>query len=196
MKKILFPLLLGIICAVIGGLFGLQVSSQKVAVSQQKSTLNRIATPTPKPSIPDKLHIPKLGIDARVESVAMDKAGAMDVPKGAMNVAWYNLGAKPGEKGSAVIAGHLDSKTGAPEVFWDLDKLSKGDEIEIIDAKGKTYTFAVTDQKTFEFDKVPLQDIFANTNGTFLNLITCEGTFDKSNKNYSKRLVVYSQLKT
>lgn len=80
-------------------------------------------------------------------------------------------------------------------MFWNLDKLKSGDEIEVTDVNGKSYIFVVTHQKSFDFDKVPLQDIFANADGKRLNLITCEGTFNKTNKNYSKRLVVYSKLK-
>ncbi len=62
-------------------------------------------------SFPKILSIPKLEVNAEIETVGLDNKGAMDVPKNAMNVAWYNLGPKPGEKGNAVMAGHLDTIT-------------------------------------------------------------------------------------
>lgn len=41
------------------------------------------------------------------------------MPKRFDTVAWYVLGPRPGELGKAVMAGHLDAKTG-PAIFWRL----------------------------------------------------------------------------
>lgn len=143
---------------------------------------------------PLNLKIDSLGINANVESVGLDNKNRMDVPQNPDNVAWYNLGFKPGEKGSAVIAGHLDRITGAPAVFWDLGKLNTGDIIKVEDENQNLYTFKVTDKKIYDFDKVPLEVVFASKDKPRLNLITCNGAFDKNSSNYSKRLVVYSEL--
>ena len=40
----------------------------------------------------------------------------MGVPKGFDTVGWFGEGTKPGAPGNAVMAGHVDSKTG-PAVF-------------------------------------------------------------------------------
>ena len=157
---------------------------------------------TPKPQIirndfgvPQSLAIEKLGVEATVESVGMDEKGRMDVPKGVMNVAWYNLGAKPGDNGSAVLAGHLDTPQGKPAVFYSLGTLKKGDEIKVTNSKGKKLIYVVEKIATYDTDKFPLVEVFADASGKRLNLITCNGTWDKNNKNYLKRLVVYSTLK-
>ena len=34
------------------------------------------------------------------------------------DVGWYELGARPGEAGNGVIAGHLDTDRGAPAAFF------------------------------------------------------------------------------
>jgi len=145
-------------------------------------------------SIPKTLQIPKIKVSANVESVGMNSKGEMDVPKLDANVAWYNLGGKIGQAGNAVFAGHLDTKAGSPAVFWDLDKLNKGDDITATDQQGKTYTYEVVDKKVYADAQFPLQEVFGDTTKKRLNLITCEGTYDKSARNYSDRLVVYSEM--
>src|SRR5258708_827346 len=60
--------------------------------------------------LPARLKIPSIGIDTFVEQVAVTPGGAMDVPKGANNVGWFDLSPRPGAKGSAVIDGHSGYK--------------------------------------------------------------------------------------
>lgn len=69
--------------------------------------------------MPLRLSLPRLRIDADVEQVGLAPDGAMDVPERFDTVGWYRLGARPGELGNAVLAGHLDAKT-APAIFWRL----------------------------------------------------------------------------
>lgn len=160
--------------------------SHKVQVIENKKEVNV--------GLPSELSIPKLGINTSIESVGMDTEGKMDVPKNDDDVAWYNLGYKPGDKGSAVIAGHYDKVTGAPAVFYNISNLTSGDTIVVTDYQDKEYTFMVTHTETYPFDALPLQAIF-NTQGTStLNLITCEGKFNQTSSNYSHRTVVYSKL--
>ncbi len=144
--------------------------------------------------LPVKLEIPNINVASSVEYVGLDSKRNMDVPKEAANVGWYNLGPKPGEMGSAVMAGHLDDPSGAPAVFWNLKKLKIGDEINVTDENGEELTFRVTKIETFPFDEFPLEEVFADTSGKYLNLITCEGEFDKATKNYAERTVVYSEI--
>lgn len=143
---------------------------------------------------PVTLTIPKLGIDARVESVGMDSTGKMDVPKNADNVAWYNLGYKPGEIGSAVIAGHFDKVTGEPAVFYNLEKLQIGDQIIITDSSGNRLTFAVVRFASYSDSNFPLQEVFGEAQQPRLNLITCDGSWNSAAKSYSHRTVVYAEI--
>lgn len=148
-------------------------------------------------SEPISFSIPSLDIsNVEIESVGLDKENKMDIPKDENNVAWYNLGVKPGEVGNAVIAGHFDKKTGDPAVFYEINKLKPGDELIVKDAKGNNLTFAVTEVKTFELEKFPLQEVFGLNPKPRLNLITCEGSYNPSSKLYSHRLVVFSELKS
>lgn len=150
----------------------------------------------PQAADPQTLSIPKLNITADIEAVGEDNIGRMDIPKKVNDVGWYSLGYKPGEKGSAVIDGHLDTVTGAPSVFYYLSQLSPGDEVIVTDQNGKNLNFAVTDVQNYPFDQVPLQKVFASNDKPRLNLITCIGVWNTGSRNYSNRLVVYTELKS
>lgn len=143
---------------------------------------------------PVTLTIPRYNVTAKIESVGLDSKKRMDIPKNFNNVAWYNLGFKPGEKGSAVIDGHVDTPTGAPAVFANISRLNAGDEIKIQDSNDRMYIFVVKKVTAYPYDQLPMQAIFNTTDRPRLNLITCAGTWDKINKNYSERTVVYAEI--
>jgi LPXTG-site transpeptidase (sortase) family protein len=145
-------------------------------------------------SSPMTLSIPALGVNASIESVGMDSQGRMDVPKNPADVAWYNLGYKPGDNGSAVIAGHLDTQAGAPAVFWNLMKLNIGDTVKLTGNDGKTLTFKVVDKESYPYTNFPIQQVFNTTDKPRLNLITCQGTYSTAAQSYSQRAVVYTEL--
>lgn len=188
-----------IIFALIGVISGL------FFVRSKPATLDKISIQTslvssekkveePQVAQPQTLLIPKLGVNAAVEPVGEDSIGRMDVPKRVDDVGWYNLGYKPGEKGSAVIDGHFDTITGAPAVFYYIGNLTPGDQVIVIDKNGKNLTFEVTSVQSYPFDQLPLQEVFASNDKPRLNLITCTGTWNVGSRNYSNRLVVYTEL--
>jgi hypothetical protein len=154
-------------------------------------------TPTPIPAnpiVPKRLRIPTIGVDSFIEHVGLTGDGAMDTPKNFFNTAWYKLGARPGEVGNAVIAGHVDNPRG-PSVFWDLKKLKPGNRFFVTDDDGTELEFEVYEAETYPFDNAPLDRIFGSSSGEInVNLITCTGTFDRSTQNYDKRLVVYARF--
>lgn len=150
-------------------------------------------TPLPAAGLPQRLRIPRLRIDAAVEHVGLAPDGAMDAPKRYDTVGWYKLGARPGEIGSAVMAGHLDSKTG-PAIFWRLSELRPGDDIFVRSDDGVERRFVVEESTSYRFDQAPLERIFTAADRVRLNLVTCHGSFDRRSQNYDQRLVVYAAL--
>ena len=142
--------------------------------------------------LPIRLKIPSINIDAPIEQVDLAPDGSMDVPKAPPNAAWFNLGPRPGENGSAVIDGHFGWKNNIPAVFDHLNKLQKGDKIYIVDDKGVTITFVVRETRIF-VEKDNTSTVFSSSDGkAHLNLITCEGIWNKVTKSYSGRLVVFA----
>lgn len=142
--------------------------------------------------LPVRLRIPNINIDARVEHVSFAQNQAMDTPKNTDNVAWFMLGPKPGEVGSAVMDGHYGWKNGKPVVFDALYTLQVGDRVFVVSDIGVTSSFIVREVKTYD-QNADTHDIFYSSDGkSHLNLITCNGAWNKNSKTYSKRLVVFT----
>lgn len=140
-----------------------------------------------------RLKISTINVDTSIRPVGLASDGAMVSPKSPNDVVWYKLGPRPGEIGSAVIAGHYGHwKNGQGSAFDDLDKLKKGDALSVEDGKGAVTTFVVREIRSYD-PSADASDVFISNDGkAHLNLITCEGVWNKISKSYSKRLVVFT----
>lgn len=192
-----------LVTSVIIAVIVLQLVIIVLLLSRQKQTAVKATPPSHKKrivrdkpiiAIPSKLSIEKLSIETVIEQVEKDKQGNMDVPSGYKTVGWYSLGVMPGEKGNAVISGHVDDPKGNPAVFTNLKTLKKGDTLVIQDKKNTKRTFKVFKTAVYPYNNAPLEAIFGATSSAQLNLITCDGTWDKEQKTYTDRLVVFTQL--
>ncbi len=169
---------------------GKQVQSGSASPIQNAVTLPKHEKTSSE--LPARLKIPRINVDSAVEQVGLTPQGEMGVPKGPAGVAWYNLGPRPGEKGSSVIDGHFDWENGLPAVFNNLYKLSKGDKLYVEDDKGATITFVVRESRSYDPQADAWGVFFSSDTKAHLNLITCQGAWDKAQKSYSNRLVVFA----
>lgn len=124
--------------------------------------------------------------------MGLTKDGAMAVPTNVVDVGWYKYGSLPGNKGDAVIAGHLDGLQGQPGVFSGLDKLQKGDRVSVVDSENHTASFVVRETQTYDQNAQPSEVFTASDTGAHLNLITCTGAWDKAQHRFAERLVVFA----
>ena len=147
--------------------------------------------------IPVRLVVPAIEINASVESVGIRSDSDLATPTQHPweDAGWYDMGPLPGERGSAVIDGHLDRPGGYPAVFWRLRDIQVGDDVQVIGSAGKAVHFRVTRIAYYRADQAPLQDIFGNLGGRYLNLITCAGDWIPGQHQTTLRLVVYSTEK-
>lgn len=115
------------------------------------------------------------------------------VPTTIHTVGWYVDGPSPGQEGSAVILGHVDSYKGVG-VFFYLKSLKAGDHITVTSIDGVVTRFSVT--KVVEYSKTAFPDrLVYGPHGTrSLQLVTCGGVFDHATGHYESNIVVFSQL--
>jgi hypothetical protein len=146
-------------------------------------------------SRPTRLTIPRLGVDAPFTELALDASGQLDAPSAddPNLVGWYRDGVTPGQRGTAVIAGHVDTATG-PAVFLMLRFLDEGDSVDVARADGTTATFTVDSVETFRKDHFPSGLVYDDTPDAQLRLITCGGAYDKRHGGYRSNVVVFAHL--
>lgn len=172
-------------------------STEPNTVTQENSALPA-AKPKEDIGTPIKFEIPVLGVSSDVQNVGLTKTGNMGTPSGPdkyRDIAWFKIGPRPGQEGSAVVAGHLDNGFGLEAVFYNLNQLKAGDEVIITTDKGERAVFRVLSQEIYDYKNAPTGEIFNRKDGrALLNLITCDGTWIKSEKSYDKRLVVFTEM--
>jgi sortase (surface protein transpeptidase) len=147
--------------------------------------------PEPEPvAVPTSLAIPAIGVDTEAVHVGLEDDGGMEIPEDVTTVGWYELGVAPGEDGSAVIAGHVDSRTQGRGAFFDIGQLDVGDEASVDHEDGTTSDWVVVGRTSYPKDEAPLPELFRRGGDPQLALITCGGEFDAGARSYTDNIVV------
>ena len=143
---------------------------------------------------PVALRVAAIGADAPVVVVGLEPDGAMEIPADVRTVGWYEpfagAGVVPGEPGTAVIAGHVDSRTQGRGVFWPLRDLVPGDVVIVEHSDGTATRWEVESVVRHPKTDLPIDDIFTFEGDERLALITCGGEFDRSAGAYLDNYVV------
>lgn len=151
--------------------------------------------PAPSVSQPHHIQIDAIDVDHPIINVGINDDGTMEIPHDVNELGWYEPGVMPGEYGSSVIAGHVDSREQGPGAFFDLRYLEAEDEIIITDEEGVAQTWIVNRITRYDKDEAPLEELFRWDGPTRdLVLITCGGEFDQTARSYQDNIVVYGSL--
>jgi LPXTG-site transpeptidase (sortase) family protein len=153
------------------------------------------ATTAAKPAtdaFPVRLVISRIGVDANIESRGLDAGRNMLTPKDYHDVAWYNLGPRPGEPGNALLNGHVDWWTGSA-VFTRLSEVRTGDLVTVVREDGSRLSFKVTSRKVVKAG-ARVASLFTPSKVATLTLITCSGPWDPSILSATHRLLVSAVL--
>ena len=147
-------------------------------------------------SPPLSVAIPEIGVQSKLLPLGRNKDGSMQVPNlstSASDAAWYKYSVTPGQIGTAVIEGHVDSYDG-PAVFFRLGALKPGNHIDVTLADGVTGVFRVTGVREYAKDEFPAETVYGPSDYAALRVITCGGDFDRATGHYLGSVVVFASL--
>lgn len=142
----------------------------------------------------ERVAVPAIGVDAPLMPVGLDAAGwvAAPPPEDPNLAGWFTGAVSPGQKGTAVVVGHVDNKQG-PAVFYGLGSLRKGQRVEVAREDGKTAVFEVYGVEVFAKAGFPGDRVYRATGRPELRLITCGGGFSEQN-GYDGNVVVFARM--
>jgi sortase (surface protein transpeptidase) len=145
---------------------------------------------------PVRIEIPRIGVSSGLLKLGKNEDGTVETPpKSAWNVAgWYTGSPSPGDQGSAVILGHVDSAASGPAVFYRLRELRPGDQIQVTRADGSVVRFAVDRTAQYPKANFPTDEVYYPTLASELRLITCGGSFDNIARHYRSNIIVFAKL--
>jgi hypothetical protein len=170
------------------------VASKSVPPTVIKRTSSKPLTiPVVARSIPVALSVPAIGLWVGLSTLGLNPDGTVQVPTDIQQPGWYRLGPTPGQVGSAVILGHVDSYQG-PAVFFELRTLQVGDVVHVMLADDVVVNFSVTAVAMYLKDQFPDQLVYGPHGNSALQLVTCGGTFDSQTGHYLSNVVVYTSL--
>jgi sortase (surface protein transpeptidase) len=146
-------------------------------------------------SRPVRLEIPSIGVDSStIVELGKQDDGSLEVPVDYAQPGWFTGGPAPGQFGPAVIAGHVDSKSG-PAVFYRLGDLRPGETISVTREDGTQADFHVDRVERYPKDDFPTVEVYGDTTQRAeLRLITCGGDFDPRTGHYVDNVVAYAHL--
>jgi sortase (surface protein transpeptidase) len=154
----------------------------------------RRTTGCPPFALPDRVRIPAIQVDAPTIPVGLDADGWVGAPPPEdPNLAgWFTGSVSPGEKGTAVVVGHVDNLHG-PAVFYGLGSLAKGNRVEVTRKDGKTAVFEIYGIEVFEKNNFPGDRVYASKGTAELRVITCGGGFSEQT-GYDGNVVAFASL--
>jgi len=141
---------------------------------------------------PVALTIPAIGVRTVLERLGRTPQGTLQVPVSTTVAGWYTASPRPGEIGSSVIAGHIDSTLG-PGVFFRLRLLRPGDLVYVRRAGGTLAVFRVYAEHMYAKARFPTEQVYGPVPDAELHLITCGGVFDSATSSYLSNVVVYAR---
>lgn len=152
--------------------------------------------PTPAPvALPVSLTIPAIGVQTSLIKLGLAADGTLQVPSSATVAGWYTGSPRPGALGAAVIAGHVDSRTG-PAVFYQLKQLRPGEPVYVKRTDGSVAEFKVTNVQQYPKAQFPTVAVYGPVPDSELRLITCGGAFDPATGHYLSNVIVDAVLNT
>jgi sortase (surface protein transpeptidase) len=195
-----------VVVAVAGGMLALLMPSghkppslpvaapSAVQTVSQLPVQSKVAAVIPR-SVPVRIVIPSIGVNAAVIPEGTDSSGALNVPPlsgpQSDDAGWWDGGYAPGQDGPAVIVGHVNSAAVGNLVFASLSKLVAGEAVEVELADEARVWFTVAGTQEVGKAAFPTQAVYGSTNGPALRLITCGGAFDAATGHYLDNFIVY-----
>lgn len=148
-----------------------------------------------KPSKPTRISISSLGIRADVVEVGKADNGSIAPPveDPARTVGWYGLGPTPGEPGTAVLVGHVDTDS-RPAVFHNLRDIQVGKVIEVSRKDRRVAAFRVDAVESFPKDAFPADRVLVHSDVPRLALVTCGGEWVGGDVGYADNVIVFAHL--
>lgn len=135
------------------------------------------------------VRVPSLGLDLEVRPAGVTPEGQMSLPADPSVLGWYRFGAAPGQSGSTVLAGHVDTLERGIGPLASLASARPGMEVSVTTSSGRRLAFVVDSIESFDRRSLP-DEVFSRTGPPRLRLVTCGGEFDPDRGGYQQNVVV------
>lgn len=144
---------------------------------------------------PSAIVIPSIGAYSNLVALGLNPDGSLEVPplENPRQAGWYAFGTDPGDRGPAVIVGHVDGH-GHEGVFAHLSRVRPGDNIVVLRHAADPVEFLVDRVVQVPKNTFPTHEVYGTTKDPELRLITCTG-HALFGVGYDSNLIVYAKMR-
>lgn len=142
-----------------------------------------------RPAVPVHISIPSADVNTAVDAVGAPD-GPISVPSIGL-AGWWKGGPRPGERGRAVIIGHLDTARG-PGLFAKVPGLQPHTLIDVTDRRGAVHRYRVVGRAQVRKDRFPTSEVYGGGRTPVLVLVTCGGPYIQG-KGYRDNVLIYAR---
>ncbi|WP_229370681.1 class F sortase [Umezawaea beigongshangensis] len=144
---------------------------------------------------PAELRIPSLDVRSSLVPLGLNPDQTVQVPpvEQPLQAGWFRGAPAPGATGPAIVLGHVDGND-QPGIFHRLHELREGDRVEVSAVNGTTVGFAVREVRRVPKAEFPTEDVYGDTTGPEIRLITCGGVFDHAAGSYLDNVIVFGTM--
>lgn len=169
--------------------------TEATPTNQEATAPARRTQPAPTQEMPRPVHIsiPAIDVSAPIVPLGLNPDRTLEVPTNLADTGWFTEGAEPGERGAAVIVGHVASLSG-PGVFVRLRDVRPGDVIRIRLRDGTVVRYRARSALVVPKTSFPTKRVYAETPRSTLRLITCSGDLDPSTGQHPDNRIVFASL--
>lgn len=169
---------------------GFDVRRHGTAVSVDRSSADlRPTRRVSGPPVARSVRVPSLGLDLTVRPSGVTSDGQMALPADPAVLGWYRFGAAPGEPGSTVLAGHVDTRERGIGPLAALAAARPGAAVVLTMPSGRRIDYVVDSIESFDRSALP-DEVFSRSGPPRLRLVTCGGEFDPDRGGYQQNVVV------
>ena len=146
-------------------------------------------------AVPTRVRVPSVDVDSPLLELGLQEDGTVEVPPTGEGspAGWYRNSPTPGERGPAILLGHVGNAHGRLGVFGRLAELAPGDVVEVDREDGTTAVFRVDRAVSYERSEFPADEVYGNTDDAQLRLITCDA-YSAWTGRWEANHVVYATL--
>lgn len=145
--------------------------------------------PAPRSVPPRQVSIPTLGLELDVRPTGLERGRQMRLPQDPRDLGWYRYGPAPGDRGSTVLAGHVDSREYGIGPLAALGSVRPGARVEVTLRSGRRLAYRVDSVESFDRQALPAE-VFSREGRSRIRLVTCTGAFLPESGGYQQNLVV------
>jgi sortase (surface protein transpeptidase) len=141
-------------------------------------------------AVPVRVRVASVDLRMPVAPKGVAKDGQMALPPRPSTLGWYRFGPAPGEAGSTVLAGHVDTRRHGIGPLARLREVEAGAAVTVLLSDGRLMRYRTVSVRSVDKQSRALASVFDRDGRSTLRIVTCGGEFDRDAREYEENVIL------